>query len=101
MANKLYVSEFRYPIAGVGTLQSEKLGQPALADQIVTIGASSTQSAAFGTETNAIEIVSDTSCCFVIGADPTADNTVNMLLPANTYRQYTVRPGDKIACITP
>lgn len=101
MANKLYVSEFRNPLGSAGTMISEKLGQPSLVDQIVAVGAGSTASNAFSANTNAVLLVTDTACCIAFGADPAADNSKNMLLPANTPMAFTVVPGQKVACITP
>lgn len=68
---------------------------------VVTIGTSSAQSAAFGGDTFEIRVVSDTDCWINIGADPTAAATTdnNLFLPANVVEYFHVSPGQKLAVI--
>jgi predicted extracellular nuclease len=68
----------------------------------VTIGASSTPSAAFGTYCGLVRIATDTNCSFVFsqddGVSPTATNA-DQYLPAGSVEYFTAKPGDFIAVI--
>lgn len=97
---KGYVSEHKNAVSPIGSYGAQVLPQPGLADQIVSFTGTHGESVAFNAATYAIEICSDTACCFVIGTAPAADNTKNMYLPANFPRIYAVRPGDKISFVT-
>jgi hypothetical protein len=105
VANKLYVSEFKNAVSPIGTYASqEAMPQPSVVDQIVAVGGTSTPSAAFNAATYAVLLVTDTACCIAFshaGATPVADNTKNMLLPANVPMKFAVEPGGKVACVTP
>lgn len=96
----LYISEFEEPVTTSGTLVGVQLPQPALADQIVAIAASSAASAAFSAKTKAVLLSTDTACCIAFGAAPTA-TTSNFSLPANTVISFGVIPGQKVAVIAP
>ena len=72
---------------------------PPVAEQNVTIGMSSTQSAAFNAETTFIMVNCDAACSLAFGADPTAVATAQRM-GANETRFYGVVPGQKLAVIT-
>ena len=104
MANKLYISEFAQGVSGIGTTLAQIPPAPAVANQIVAVGGASTPSAAFNAKTTNVILVTDTACCIKFSPDgtaPTADNTKDMLLPANVPMRFGVNPGAKVACITP
>lgn len=100
MANTLYISEF----AGgpnAGTPSQVFPGQPSLADQAITFGAS-VASNAFGPRTRLVMLIADTACSILFGAQgvtPVA-TTVNLRLPANVPVIFAVFPGQKVAAIT-
>lgn len=70
-----------------------------LAEQVVSIGGSSTQSAAFNTLTRWIEIHPDATCSIAGGSNPTA-TTSNRRLKQDERVYLAVNGGDKIAVIT-
>lgn len=74
---------------------------PALAEQVVTVGAGSVQSAAFNVSTALIVLTSDVVCSVAISANPTATAT-NRRIPANVPVEIAVPPGSglKLAAIT-
>lgn len=57
----------------------------------------STQSLAFGLNTNLVRIVSDADVYLTFGLSPTATATA-IKLAANTVEYFEVVPGDKVAC---
>lgn len=93
----LYISEFAN-IGAVGPNYVPILGQPAIADQTIAIGAASVASNAFNAKTNIVLLSSDTACCIKFGTTPTAATT-NFRLPANVTLPFTVIPGSKVAVI--
>lgn len=98
MAN-LYISEFQNGVSFIGTGQPQMMPQNAIVDQIVAIGGSSTQSAAFNTKTKAILLAADAACCIKFGDDPTA-TTSNFRIPANGNPfPFAITPGTKVAVI--
>ena len=64
----------------------------------VTIGAASAQSAAFGSQTFDIRLVSTVASHVRIGSNPTAV-AADTLLPANVPEYFHVYPGEKVAVI--
>lgn len=68
------------------------------AAQEVVVGATSTQSAAFGADTKVIRVSSTTACRILIGSNPTVLAT-SALLPPNWVELLMVKGGDKIATI--
>jgi hypothetical protein len=100
----LYVSEYRQigqvPSANSyvpATAQAPQ--EPSVADQVVSISGSSTQSAVFGGYTQMIRVHTDAICSIVIGDNPIAAST-NKRLAANQTEYFGVSPGQKIAVIT-
>jgi hypothetical protein len=70
---------------------------------VVTIGAASTQSAAFGANTHEVRLcaAAATEGCWVnIGQDPTASaGDGSFFLPVNQPEYFHVSPGQKVAVI--
>jgi hypothetical protein len=95
----LFISEFRNVVSQQTTMQGQMMGQPALVDQKVTVGSSSTQSNAFSADTHAVLISTDTACSILFGENPTA-TTDNLRLPADQNPvPFAVIPGQKMAVI--
>jgi hypothetical protein len=67
----------------------------------ITVNATSAQSAAFGTSTTEVRIVSTTNCHIAFGVNPTAAATDNngFYLPAGVVEYFHVTPGQKLAAI--
>lgn len=74
--------------------------EPAIADQVVTSGAGSTQSAAFNADTRfvAISTVAATGLSILFGDNPTA-TTNHLRIPPNSLVFFGVKPGQKVAVI--
>ena len=70
-----------------------------MADQKVTVGASSAASSAFNALTRLLILTSDVACQFSFAASPTASATTGYL-PADTPRSFGVVGGEKVAVIT-
>jgi vacuolar-type H+-ATPase subunit B/Vma2 len=95
---KVFISEHPLPRIFAGQLLPV-VDMPAYAEQVVAIGGSSTQSAAFGSNTQMIRVHTDAICSISIASNPTATaNTPR--LAANTTEYFKVEPGHKIAVIT-
>lgn len=94
----LYIAEFSKLYTnpnGVG-----QMGEcPPLAEQTVSIGGSSTASAAFNAATSVIRIHTDAICSLAFGSAPTA-SSVTMRLAANQTEYFGVAAGTKVAVIT-
>lgn len=99
MASRLYVAEFQSLAA---TEQSDSvtiLPQPPTAEQVVDYSAGVAASLAFRSDTNFVEISTDSICSIAFGAAPVA--TVNtQRLNANERRTFGVKPGSKVSAIT-
>jgi hypothetical protein len=69
--------------------------------QLVSLGSSSEQSSALQATTTIVQLVCDTTGCFVaFGANPTAVNTgASMYIPANVVVRVGVTGGTKIAAL--
>jgi hypothetical protein len=95
----LYVTEY----LGLGRAALDTVTQaptePALTEQLVAIGGSSTQSAAFSTRTRLVRVHCDAICSVAFGPNPTAVNTAKRLA-ANQTEYFAVNGGDKLAVIT-
>lgn len=72
--------------------------EPKVTNQQVSIGASSTQSAAINSSTSIVRLHTDSACRVEIGADPTAAAT-SMRMAANSTEYLGIKPGLKIAVI--
>lgn len=90
-----YISEFTQAL--IGGIQAA--AQPALVDQTVAIGGSSTQSNAFSGNTRLIRLTCDAVASYKIGGNPTASATTARIA-ADVIEYFVVTPGDKIAIIT-
>ena len=66
------------------------------ATQAVTY-TTSTQSTAFGDDTNMIRVIADADVYLDFGANPTATATA-IRVPADSVEYFAVRPGEKVAC---
>ena len=77
------------PIQAPGTL---------LADQKVTVGSSSAQSAATNVKTRMIVLTADVPCQWEEGTSPTASAT-SLYLPADTPRAFGTVGGNLLAVI--
>lgn len=73
--------------------------EPPVATQTVSIGGSSTQSAAFNSKTAFIRVHVDAICSLSFGANPTADAS-SPRMAANTTEFFGVRDGQKLAVIS-
>lgn len=95
----LYISEFKQGVSGIGSTWAQMLPQPAIADQVVAVGAGSLQSVAFNPLTRAVLLATDTACSIVFGDAPVAATT-NLRIPANAPPfPFAVQPGQKVAVI--
>lgn len=61
-------------------------------EQVVDFSGGATQSTAFDDTTSRIRVCADAACQFLIGADPTAATT-SQLLPANAPEYFSVAKG--------
>lgn len=95
---KLYVAEFEKQGRDGAGFIAPVAKAPALVEQVVTIGATSEQSAAFGSLTRLVRVHTDAICSIAFGSDPTATaNTSRMAAGQTEY--FIVSPGDKVAVI--
>lgn len=67
----------------------------------IAVSATSAQSAAFGTNTHEIRVVSTTNCHINIGVNPTAaaSDSNGMYLPLGVIEYFHVSPGQKLAVV--
>jgi len=72
--------------------------EPAVAEQTVAVGGSSTQSAAFNASTSFVMVHAQEACCLKWGTNPTAVNTAQRMGAGET-RFVGVKPGYKVAVI--
>lgn len=74
--------------------------EPAIANQRVAVGLSSTQSAALNANTTLVRINTDTDCCVLFGTNPTATTSIKRMT-ANQTEYFCVQQnsGLKIAVI--
>jgi hypothetical protein len=96
---KLYITEFAGQDLDMrGGLMPVAL-TPSVADQVLAIGGTSVQSAAFNAATGFVRLATDAVCSVKFGSAPTA--TVNtMRLAADSVEYLGVSPGDKVAVIS-
>ena len=94
----LYIAEF-VSIGGTGNFPIQSPLAPPVAEQTVSIGATSAQSAVFNANTNFVRLATDSACSVEFGANPTA-TAAKMRLPANQTEYFAVMPGQKVAVIT-
>lgn len=91
----LYVTEY----AGIGGDHIQTPLEPAIAQQTVAIGGSSTASAKFNDSTRLVRLHTDAICSVAFGSTPTAVATAQRL-PANATEYFAVMGGQKVAVIT-
>jgi hypothetical protein len=89
----LYVTEFLKIGKDANGQFAQAASQLPLAEQTVTISASSAQSSAFSTQTALVRLVSDVNCCILFGTDPTA--TASKMLLVAYVPEYFVVPSGK------
>ena len=98
----LYITE--YP--NVGYFNGNPIGgaplEPPVANQTITLGASSTQSATLNPSTQYVRLSTDTIAGIQIGNNPTAGAS-SRRMPANTFQDVSIplSSGFKVAAITP
>lgn len=97
----LYITEFATIKVIPAGLHVQVADQPALAEQTVAIGGSSTQSSAFNATTRLVRIHTDAICSIEFGTNPTATATTARMA-ANTTEYFGVLGGGtyKVAVIT-
>lgn len=95
----LWITEFdRKPLPTDGDAISQIARLPAVAEQTVSIGASSAQSAALNNDTRFVRLYADAACHVLVGSNPTA-TAAKMPLAAGAAEYFGVTPGQKIAVI--
>lgn len=73
---------------------------PAVAEQKLTIGGSSTPSAAFSQYTKMVRVHTDVVCSISVGGTSPAATTSTGRMAANQTEYFAVVPGDKLAVIS-
>lgn len=92
----MFVTEFAGP--PVVSVYYQAASTPALANQVVNVAASSTQSAVFSADTKLVRVHCEEVCFVLFGANPTATLT-SMRLAANASEYFVVVPGQRVAVI--
>lgn len=96
-AATLYVTEFQS--APPVSVYYQAVSTPAVANQTVSIGVSSAQSAAFNASTGIVRLHADVACHIVVGgASPTATSS-SMRFVAGQTEYFVVIAGQKLAVI--
>jgi len=91
----LYISEYPQNAVDVPTLVQE----PSTVSQAVTF-TTSTQSAAFRSDTRMVRLHTDTNCFIKFGTNPTATTASDARMAANQTEYFKVNPGFKVAAVT-
>jgi hypothetical protein len=75
--------------------------EPGIADQQITSGVGSTQSASFNANARIVAIATSATQAIAVkfGANPTASATTSQRLPPNSLTFFGVIPGHKVAVI--
>lgn len=94
----LYVSEYTTVCAVGGVAIAQAAQEPAPVEQALSISASPTQSAAFGSTTNFVRVHCDVVCSILFGSNPTAVTNAKRLA-ANQTEFFGVQPGQKLSVI--
>jgi hypothetical protein len=101
----LYITEYVDLDRGPGGAVGQMGAEPAVASQVVSIGAGSVQSAAFNALTRFVRLHCDVACEVLFGTNPTVIKDASSRLAANQteYRSvpYPSIPGFKVAVIAP
>lgn len=97
----LFITEYSRQGRDASGFQMVVADEPPAANQVVTIGASTTQSAAFNALTRFVRIHTDAICSIEFGTNPVATTTTRRLA-ANSTEYFAVPLGAayKVACIT-
>lgn len=96
-AATLYVTEITSAPPTVVVYQAARM--PAVVNQTVAIGVSSTQSTAFDPSTGLIRVHADVACHVVIGGTNPTATVSSMRMIAGQTEYFTVKAGDKLAVI--
>lgn len=98
----LYITEFANTGSSNTAATTAMSAQPPIVEQTVTIGAGSTQSAAFNAATKFVRLFTDTACGFSFGTAPTAV-IGSARMAANSTEYFGIPQGNafKVAVITP
>jgi hypothetical protein len=94
----LYISEYS-TLYVVGGLEGQMPRTPPIAQQNITIGGVSVQSAPFNVATKLIRLHTDVVCSIAIGGNPTA-TVANARFAANQTEFWGCNPGDRVAVIS-
>ena len=96
----LFLTEYSSLASTIGSQGLAAPMEPAVADQSVSVGGSSTQSAAFNAQTAFVMVHAQEACCVQWGTNPTAVNT-KQRMGAGETRFYGVPAGKsyKVAVI--
>lgn len=99
--SKLYVTEFANSIRLAGNDNVNAVSVPVNVDQTPVTYTTSTQSAAFASNTSMIRLHTDGICSVAFGTNPTATAN-NFRMNANTTEYFAVPTGAayKVAAIT-
>lgn len=98
----LYITEFANTGNSNTAPSTAMAAQPPIAEQIVTIGAGSTQSAAFNAATKFVRLFTDTACGIAFNANPTAGaNSARMAANSTEYFGVPQNNAFKVATLTP
>lgn len=97
----LYITEYADLAETPDQVRHEMPQEPALADQTVAIGGSSTASAAFNIGTRFVRLNCDAPCSILFGTAPTATATKGRMAANQTeYRGVPQGASYKVAVIT-
>jgi hypothetical protein len=98
----LYLTEFaEVAIGPAGRVDQVAQQPPLVADQTVSIGAGSLQSAAFNAKTRIVRVHADVVCSVLFGTNPTALATSARMAAGQTeYFGVPLGQGFKVAVIT-
>lgn len=88
----LYITEFTNLGRDTASLIVPAAGQLPAAEQIVTIGVSSGQSATLNPATCLVRLHNDSICSVIFGVNPTATAS-SMRMAADQTEYFTVTPG--------
>ena len=104
MATTLYIAEYQdWPSTGTATGNFQVVRDPPIAEQTITIGASSAKSNAFNPQTRIVRLHSDSVCSIAIGPQATITAAAtNQRMAANQteYKLVVNNAGHGVAVIT-
>jgi hypothetical protein len=95
-----YISEYvTVGVPGPDGVSFQAPVEPAIAEQLVAISGSSTQSAAFNSQTRMIRVNVDSVASLAFGLNPTATTSIKRLSAGQT-EYFCVNGGSKVAVIS-